>query len=76
MTTKTAEQYSTNYFTVKNREYDLDPIKYKIKKITTVRCNNARYNHEDEEIKNKFRELRKEQNKRYYAEKKAKAKSG
>ena len=50
MTTE-AKIYSTKYNTLKIRGYNEDPIKYKIAKIITVRCSNARYNHEDEEKK-------------------------
>ena len=71
MTTE-AKIYSTKYNTLKIRGYNEDPIKYKIAKFITVRCSNARYNHEDEEKKNHFREQRKEQNKKYYEQKKAK----
>lgn len=70
---KTNEKfYSTNYFATKQREYMAnDPIKYAIhKKMNLVYLNN-RYNSEDPEIRNAFREQRKQINRRCYLKKKA-----
>jgi len=70
---KTNEKvYSTNYFAIKQREYMAnDPIKYEIhKKINAVYIKN-RYNSENPEIREAFREQRKQNNRRYYLKKKA-----
>jgi len=70
---KTNEKtYSDNYFAVKQRQYmSNDPIKYAIhKKMNLVYLNN-RYNSEDPEIRNAFREQRKQINRRCYLKKKA-----
>ena len=64
--------YSDNYFAIKQREYLAnDPIKYEIhKKLNAVYIKN-RYNSEDPEIRNVFREQRKQNNRRHYLKKKA-----
>jgi hypothetical protein len=70
--TSNKKVYSNNYFAIKQREYMAnDPIKYEIqKKINAVYLKN-RYNSEDPEIRNAFREQRKQNNRRYYLKKKA-----
>jgi hypothetical protein len=70
--TSNKKVYSNNYFAIKQREYMAnDPIKYEIqKKINAVYLKN-RYNSEDPEIRNAFREQSKQNNRRYYLKKKA-----
>jgi hypothetical protein len=64
--------YSNNYFAIKQREYMAnDPIKYAIHKKMNLSYLNNRYNSEDPEIRNAFREERKQNNRRYYLKKKA-----
>ena len=64
--------YSNNYVAIKQREYrSNDPIKYEIhKKMNAVYIKN-RFNSEDPEIRNAFREQRKQNNRKYYLKKKA-----
>ena len=62
--------YSTNYKTIQARIYLQDPVKYeKSKKVSSI-CAYNRYHSENEEIKEKYREQRKEWNRKYYMNKK------
>jgi hypothetical protein len=64
--------YSNNYFATKQREYrSNDHIMYQIHKKMNLSYLNNRYNSEDPEIRNAFREQRKQNNRKYYLKKKA-----
>jgi bisphosphoglycerate-dependent phosphoglycerate mutase len=72
MTTKTDNfQYSTNYFAMKRREYNLDPEKYAKHLQCISQCNNNRYHSEDIERREEFRNIRKINNQKYYLNRKA-----
>jgi hypothetical protein len=64
-------EYSTKYQAVKHREYYKDPFKCAIYNIRTYENLQKRYHSEDEEVKNKFRQIRQENNKRAYQIRKA-----
>ena len=58
------KEYSTNYKSIKSREYNQDTFKYALSNFRSCAYNSKRYA-ESEEI----REKKKEYNKRYWAKK-------
>ena len=62
--------YSTNYKTVKARIYLQDPIKYEKSKQISMECAKARYHSEDEAVRQKYRDQRKEWNRKAYLKRK------
>ena len=62
---------SNNYFATKQREYMNDYFKYAIHKQNVVKLNKYKYHCSDDDVKEPFREQRKQINRRYYLKKKA-----
>lgn len=71
MTTKKPEEYSTNIFTVRTREYFEKNPEAKARHIKNVgKYNQNRYNSDNEEERIKYRLIRSANNKKYYANRK------
>jgi len=70
MTTINEYVYSTNYSTVKGREYLNDPFKYAIARIKHSKYMYDRYNSEDTDIRDEFRRQRKVNNQKAYTNRK------
>ena len=62
--------YSTNYKTVKGRIYLQDEVKYEKSKQISMQYSRARYHSEDDEIRTKYRDQRKEWNRKAYLKRK------
>ncbi len=69
---KTNEKFfSNNYFATKQREYMNDYFKYAIHKQNVANLTRTKYHSCDDNVREEFREQRKQINRRYYLKKKA-----
>lgn len=69
---ETTKPYSQNYWAQKQREYRLKPDYVKLCIDRTNKCMNNKYNHPDEEIRNAWREKKKQYNRTSYLRRKEK----